>query len=342
MFDNIVYFGILIKGKVLRKNIPLTLSVSVTGGCNFKCSYCYGAFGVGKKHDDLTTDEWFSLIEEAAQMGTKSIYLIGGEPLLRDDIENIVDKVKEKNIICSLNSNGSLIEKKIDVIKKLDNIIISWDGMEDANDKNRGVGTYKLIWRGINCLRENKIPFSLVCVLTKNNIDQVENMLQISKEIGSSISFNLPYEQNIGNNRETRLSNQEIANTLKLLIQYKNRNLPLSQSNATQRYALNWPFDYSRKILYGEIPGDFEYVPCYTGKFICHIESNGLVYPCSQLINNFPALDFRDGGFKKAWENVLDKKKCVTCYSLCHNEQNLFFHLHPNVIINTIKRKLIR
>lgn len=344
MPNTIIYFGKLIKGKVLRENTPLALSISVTGNCNFKCGYCYGDFGRKKISDDLSTDQWFHLIEEAAGMGTKSINLMGGEPLLRDDVEEVIDKIKEKKIICSMTSNGSLIEKKIDVIRKLDYIIVSWDGMKDANDKNRGYGTYELIWRGINCLKENKIPFSLVCVLTKHNINDVEKILQVSKEIGSAISFNLPYARypENGNNPATNLSNQEIKNTLELLIQYKNRNFPLSLSNASRQYALNWPFDYSHKILYGEIPENFKHLPCYMGKFVCHIENNGLVYPCGQLINNFPALNFRDVGFEKAWENVLNMKTCVTCYSLCHNEQNLFCHLNPDVIINTIKRKLMR
>ena len=44
------------------------------------------------------------------------------------------------------------------------------------------------------------------------------------------------------------------------------------------------------------------------GRFMCLIEPDGFVYPCGQLIGKFPALNIREVGFKKAWENLFTKK----------------------------------
>lgn len=343
IFDNLIYFEKLIKGKILGKNIPLTLSISITGNCNFRCSYCYGSFGNKKKDYDISTGEWLSLIEEAAEMGTKSIQILGGEPLLRDDIEEIINKIKGKHIICSMNSNGSLVKKKINVIKKLDYITISLDGIGEANDKNRGKGTYEVIWGGIRTLAENKIPYSLVCVITKNNINEIDALIEVSKGLRTSIEFNLLYEQNnIDNDYASafQLSSQEIKNILTSINRYKNMGYPVSLSNKSRQYALNWLFDYSQKIVYDDLPAGFKCVPCYMGKFMCHIEYDGSVYPCSQLIGQFPAMNIREVGFKKAWENTRAMQKCKTCYSLCLNEINLLHALDFTVLYNTMKRKL--
>lgn len=343
ILDNFIYFKRLIEGRILRKNIPLTISLSLTGNCNFRCSYCYCNFADNKKRSDLSTNWWFNLIDESAEMGTKSILLLGGEPLLRNDIEDIVDKIKEKHIICSMNSNGSLIRKKINAIKRLDYIIISLDGVGETNDKNRGEGTYDLIMEGIRNLQENKIPFSLVCVITRNNISQLDTIIKKTREIGSAIEFNLPYEQSKESEQSRsifQLSNQEIKYALRLLNEYKCRGFPIILSNKSRKYALAWPLSYSQKILYDEVPIGFRYIPCYMGKFMCHIEYDGMVYPCAQLIGHFQALDFCKVGLKKAWENTGDMKKCKTCYSICLNEFNLLYNLDFTVLFNTVIRKL--
>lgn len=334
----------ILKGRIFNKNIPLVVGLHVTNRCNFNCVYCYGVYYDNKK-GDFTTNDILKLVDELSDMGTRYITLTGGEPLLRDDIEIIIDRIKEENILCSMNTNGSLIGKKINIVKKLDSITISLDGAEKAtNDKNRGGNTFVKIMEGIRLLKSNKIPFDSVTVVTKNNFRSLRNILELAQNEGFMAEFNLVQDPNseINNTAKYQLPTEEVKEVLRQLIQFKKEGYPVLYANSSRKYALNWPFDYNCKILYGKIPKNFEYPPCYMGKFICHVESNGLVYPCGQLINNFPALDFRDVGFKKAWENVLNKRKCITCYSLCHNEQNLFYHLHPNVIINTIKRKLMR
>lgn len=340
ILDNLIYFERLLKGRALRKNIPLTISLSVTGNCNFRCSYCYGEFGSAKKEHDLPTGAWLSLIDEAAKMGAKSIQLLGGEPLLRDDIEEIIEKITSHRIICSMNSNGSLIRKRIDAVRKLDYITVSIDGFGEVNDRTRGKGTYEIIWKGISALAEEKIPYSLVCVITKNNINEVEAILKEAARLGASIEFNLLYEQhNSGKEAPFQLTSEEIKEALRLLNGYKDKDFPLSLSNRTREYALNWPVSYDQKILYN-LPDGFAHIPCYMGNYMCHIEHDGSVYPCAQLIGHFPALNFLKAGFRRAWENAGEMRQCKTCYSLCHNEINLLHRLNFKVIYNSARRKL--
>ena len=59
------------------------------------------------------TQALLELIDDLGKMGTRSITLGGGEPLLRNDIEEVVERVKANGIECGFNTNGLLIGKKI-------------------------------------------------------------------------------------------------------------------------------------------------------------------------------------------------------------------------------------
>lgn len=332
-----IFAASLAKGRILRKNIPLSVGVPVTNRCNFDCIYCYGDYH-NRTSRDFTRDEIFGLIDELSSMGTRWITLTGGEPLLREDIGEIVNKIKQKRIICSMNSNASFIVQKIDAVKKLDALTISLDGIGISNDKNRGNGTYEMITEGIKCLKRNKVRFDTVTVLTKNNIDSIDEILHLAKKLNFMAEFNLIQQSNLnaGIQNDFCLEDQTIKRVLRKLIKYKKEGYPLLYAISSREYALKWPTSYKIPIL-DNIPKDFDYIKCYMGKYMCLIDGDGFVYPCSQLIGNFPALNFLEVGFKKAWENLEKEKKCEACYAVCYNEFNQIFAMKPDVWWNTIK-----
>ena len=117
----------IIKGHFLNKNIPLNITLCVTNRCNLRCIYCYEEY-YDRNHKEFTTQEILSLIDELVSMGTKYISINGGEPLLRNDIGIIVDKIKEKNILSHISTNGLLIKNNISVVRKFNSVAISIDG----------------------------------------------------------------------------------------------------------------------------------------------------------------------------------------------------------------------
>lgn len=341
VLEHISLLGKLVKCRLLNQDIPLQVSLAVTSRCNYRCIYCYGAY-YDRKDKDFPTKVWLDLIDEVVYMGAQLIHLGGGEPLLRNDIEEIINKVKDKNIICRMNTNGALIPKKIKQLKRLDSICVSLDGKKMANDKNRGDGTFEEIIAGIKCAKENGIPVHVSAVITTNSIDAVDEVLELAKDIGFMVEFGLPYEQTTANKDHpaVKLYDAQVKAFLKKLLRYKNEGYPVFYSNSTYQYALRWPTSYREKILYNNIPKDFEVIDCYMGRYMCFVDGDGLVYPCGQLIGSFPALNFTEVGFKKAWENLQKNKTCKTCYCPCFIEFNQVYGLEPNVLINNAKREL--
>lgn len=333
----------IIKGRLLGRNIPLVIGLHLTNKCNFNCVYCYGVYYNNDKKD-VDTVCVKRLVDELSTMGTRYLTLTGGEPLLRQDIGEIVDYVRSKGILCSMNTNASLVRRKIDVIKRLDSVTISLDSAErEANDKNRGKGAFDRIMDGVNCLKENGIPFDAVTVVTRNNIDTIEETLEFAKKTGFMTEFNMLQDQNSVDPlaKEITLDEVEIKEVLRTLIAAKKAGYPILYANSSREYALNWPLGFGRKIVYGDVPPGFRYIKCYMGAFMCHIDADGYVYPCIQLAGRFPALNYVEHGFKAAWEN-LKSKKCKTCYAVCYNEFNQVYGLKAGVWLNNVKNVLMK
>lgn len=323
----------IIKGRLANKNIPVFVTLCVTNRCNLRCKYCYEDY-YDRNHREFTTEEITSLIDEFYSMGTRYISINGGEALLRKDIEVIIDKVVEKNILCHLSTNGLLVPKKIHTLKKLDSIAISIDGSRECNDINRGEGSYDKIIKAFECLKENNIKFHTHTVLTKNNKNAVDEITELAPRYGFMSQFSILRSED-SPDKQINLSDNEIRETVKKIIEYKEKGYPIFFSLSSYRNVMNWPFSYDKQMISDESES-VKKMDCYLKRFSCHIEANGLVYPCVVLVNKFNALNFLETGFRKAWENLAGCK-CRACYNICLNDLNQIYMLKPAVMLNAFK-----
>lgn len=335
----ISFFSVIVKAHIFSETKPLIVGLNVTNRCNLACTYCYGDYS-NRKTEDFTKDELLDLIKELHNMGTRVIFIGGGEPLLREDIGVIIDTIKNRNMLCFLNTNGILLPNKIKSLKGLDSLTISLDGNENSNDINRGKGTFLKIIKAIKVAKDEGLKVTTNTVINNDNINSIDFIISLAQKLRISAEFNLPYEQSLGNrdNPTVRLKDEQIKTVLKKLIKYKRQDAPISFSNTSRKYVLKWPFTYEHKIIYTDLPANFKSINCYMGRFMCLIDSDGFVYPCGQLIGKFPALNIHEVGFKQAWKNLLIERTCRACYNTCFTELNYFFGLNPSVLLSTISR----
>ncbi|MGT2457186.1 GTP 3',8-cyclase MoaA [Cupriavidus basilensis] len=122
------------------------LRISVTDRCNFRCVYCMPKEVFGKDHPFLPHSELLSFeeIERAARLfvahGVEKIRLTGGEPLLRKNIEKLVEllarieTVSGKPLDLTLTTNGSLLARKARSLRDagLSRVSVSLDAIDDA------------------------------------------------------------------------------------------------------------------------------------------------------------------------------------------------------------------
>ena len=335
-----INFGIaVLKARLTRRNIPILVVLCVTDRCNLKCAYCYQRPSRGQKIE-FTTEEILSLIDELSEMGTKFISINGGEALLREDLELIIDKINEKNMLSQLTTNGLLIKNKIHLIKKVDSLCVSIDGNKESNDLNRGQGSYDKIIEGLECLKTNNIPFHTNTVISKNNMNAVDEIMALALKYGFIAQFSI-LRQEDAPRPELGLNDKEIRKIIQQILSYKEKGFLIFYSYNSYKKALNWPFSYQQQMTFKKMPLGHETNPCYIKKMACQIEADGLVYPCVTLVNKFKALNFKEIGFKKAWEN-LKNCDCQACYVICHNELNSLFGLKGDAIWNAFKIALKR
>ena len=77
-------------------NLPPRLSIELTARCNYDCPFCYGVWH--ERPDlaarELGTDEWCAILDECARRGVREVQFTGGEPLLRDDLDTLIDRAR--------------------------------------------------------------------------------------------------------------------------------------------------------------------------------------------------------------------------------------------------------
>ena len=96
-----------------EKFIPLIMSWNVTRECNLKCGHCYINAADKKLSNELTTAEGKKLIDQICEVSHPLLVLSGGEPLLRQDIFELISYGSSKGLKMGLGSNGSLIDENV-------------------------------------------------------------------------------------------------------------------------------------------------------------------------------------------------------------------------------------
>ena len=110
----------------------ISLRISITNRCNVDCIYCHHD-GMLESSDEMTPDEIYQVCRIAKSLGVEKIRLSGGEPLVRRDIVEIVEKINTLGFKdLSITTNGIYLEKYAQTLKDagLDRVNVSLDTLD--------------------------------------------------------------------------------------------------------------------------------------------------------------------------------------------------------------------
>lgn len=334
MYHRAIFFLSLIYCRFFGINKPLFVVLVTNNLCDFKCTYCYGDYGHRKGIPDFTTKELLKIIDELKGMGTRILTLHGGESLLRKDFGEILNYAKLKGFYVSLNSNGTLVPKRIDELKCVDNLCISMDGREESNDKNRGKGSFKKAVAAIETARENSIPVVVSATLTKDNMMDMEYLAELGKEKGFRIQYSILYNSNEVDN-SLIMSSREVRRTTKKIYNLKKQGYPIYYADNVLRSAVQWPESYDVRYFTkddSEYTKNLNLVPCYHGKLKYQIDADGRVVTC--WAHDAPdAPNIKTLGLKEALRQCSENKNCEYCCFLANNEHNAVMHMSPRNVL---------
>lgn len=311
----------VIKVKLFSQRIPLILSWHLLNRCNRKCKYCF-QWSVSCK--ELSTEEITSIMNEFAKRGTRVIIFSGGEPLLREDIGEIIDYAYSKDIFTGLTSNGSLVPAKIKEIKKLNMLKLSFDGSKEIHDLIRGEGSYDDLMMAVNIAQSCNLNIKFNTTLSRFNLGDIDFILKKAKELNVKVKFQpLSYVHAGGRNIDYLFPDeQDYQRTIKKLILLKSSNKYIINSISALQYLYDWP--RHKKIK------------CYGGRLSCCVSPEGGLYPCTMIMKKIKVPSCLDIGFEKAYYS-LPVSKCEGCWCTSTLEMNSFLKFTPDTLLNIKK-----
>lgn len=322
--------------KASRLRIPISGTFELSPVCNFSCRMCY----VRKTRQEvacsprgiLTLDDWRKIAQELLEVGTLSILLTGGEPLLWPDFWTLYEELIDMGFQVSVNTNGSLIDE--DALLRFrrrppHHINITLYGASDETYHRLCAvrGVFSRVDNAIRSLKAIDIPVRINCSLTPENAHDLEWIVSYARELGAQLSVATymfpPVRRDPGSiGRNERFTPEESADYLMHFLRL---------NRGEERYR-----KYLQEIRSGcaEPPGLDEscYDPadgkvrCRAGKASFWITWDGWLTPCGMMPE--PRTELRGRSFADAWRELVEltaalrlSKVCESCpnQSICHS-----------------------
>ncbi|MBW1615106.1 MAG: 12,18-didecarboxysiroheme deacetylase [Deltaproteobacteria bacterium] len=197
---------------------------NMTRKCNLKCVHCYAHAKNQDFKNELSFEQGKSVINDLAAFKSPVILFSGGEPLLREDLPQLAEYAVKKGMRAVISTNGTLItEEKARILKDvgLSYVGISLDGMENINDKFRGVkGAFKAALKGIKNCKKAGIKVGLRFTITKHNAAEIKPIFDLleKEDIPRVCFYHLVYSGRGTTLVEEDLTHAQTRDAVKLIM----------------------------------------------------------------------------------------------------------------------------
>ncbi len=202
---------------------------NITRRCNLKCVHCYAHAKDLSFKNELSTKEGKDLLDDLSQFGVPVILFSGGEPTIRKDLPELAAYAVSKGMRAVISTNGTLISQKMARILKdigLSYVGISIDGMEEINDRFRGVkGAFNAALEGMKNCKDAGIKVGLRFTINKFNADEIPKIFKLLEdmEIPRACFYHLVYAGRGTDLIKDDLSHEETRSTVDLIMDLTKR-----------------------------------------------------------------------------------------------------------------------
>ncbi|HVO65872.1 MAG TPA: 12,18-didecarboxysiroheme deacetylase [Syntrophales bacterium] len=197
---------------------------NMTRRCNLKCIHCYSNSRNVQYKNELTTVEGKKLISDLAAFGSPVILFSGGEPLMREDLPELVQFALDQGMRAVISTNATLLTKKMaDVLKKtgISYVGVSLDGMKITHDRFRGVkGAFDMTLKGIRICRDAGIKVGVRFTMNRKNFSDIPAIFDLIEEenIPRACFYHLVYSGRGSKLIEEDLSHEESRKVIDIIV----------------------------------------------------------------------------------------------------------------------------
>lgn len=170
-----------------------SLRISITNRCNLNCIYCHHEGETRDINSEITIETIKNIVKASKTFGVNKVKFSGGEPLMRDDFEDIIKSLPELKDI-SATTNGILLESRAQSLAEsgLDRINISLPSLSPEKYREVTGGDINKVLRGIDAAVECLAPVKLNMVLLRGiNDAEINKMMDFVRKYGGKVILQL-------------------------------------------------------------------------------------------------------------------------------------------------------
>ena len=161
----------IVESSFLKKRNLISVEFQITSHCNLSCKYCVPISKYIDKNGSsagkiLTFEQISETFSKLSRLNVERVNLSGGEPLLRNDIDKILKSAFGNKFKLTVTTNGIFVPRYIDILTRVNSLIISCDGQEHTHDFLRGKGTFKEVIKALDICKQRNIKVLISAVIT--------------------------------------------------------------------------------------------------------------------------------------------------------------------------------
>lgn len=302
-----------------------------TTRCNCRCKHCAANLHTGKENE-MSSKKLIERYEESDLLQKNSISLGGGEPFIKEDIEEFICYLDKKKIPCIISTNGWFTKKIENLLNCLENMDIirfsvSIDGIGEVHDKIRGLkGCYDRALESVKLIKSRNFQVQVNMVAQKDNYTQISEMKKIFGELNVPLNI-IPKFKVDG--EEFEFNEEQIKEIYPEIYLPREKKLLLSKG---------------------------EYVienNCHAGKNSWLLDSNGDIYTCNggfcsvdkekYIIGNLQEMPFDEIFLSEYAQNVFENviRNCSGCAN-CRDVEREVTEFGYSTELNTEEVSLLK
>jgi MoaA/NifB/PqqE/SkfB family radical SAM enzyme len=306
-----------VAARSLAPNKPHHAQWLVTKKCNYRCAGC----NVWKEQDqgELAAEDIKKGLDVLKKLGIAELVISGGDPLLRDDIGEIIDYAT-KSFITTVYDNGSMAAKKIDYLRNVDFVAISIDSLDEAkNDSIKTVpGAWKRAMETVDKLHSEGIHVSVTPTISQKNLNEITDITTYFTQKGIPVWYSLySYDHSANQNQLFKIGkendefvikdNQAMAELWNSLIEMKKKNKRILMTKKLLK-ALSGFYAEGKRIWKCQALNNFFVIDPLGRIAGCH--SQDFVGSVFDLPKTWKSQEFKD--LRRAY------RECTECNYLCY------------------------
>jgi len=273
------------------------VALEVTKRCNLSCLHCRASSGPSPDVTELSLPEWKRILQDIRSFSSPTIILTGGEPLLRDDLFDLIAFGTGLGLRMVLATNGTLLDESMARRLRQEGIrrvSLSLDGKDAAShDSLRGwKGSFESVMKASEVMRREGLSFQINTTVTTMNAFELEDIYRLLFSIGAS-AWHLFFVVPVG--RASALKAKELdAQDYEAVLRW----LRKREEEGRIELKVTCAPHYNRVVK--ESGGEVKGGGCLAGRHFLFISHEGIAQPCGYL--EVRSGNVREDGVRRVWE----------------------------------------